>query len=242
MDSPIDPRDMPVPERLLRGQGRFIEDEAAPGQLAMAILRAPVAHGRIATVAEVEAAVREAARALAAAGWEVVETDTPPVRECAHLNSLLWMEETRRHDHEMIVAEDDPDANMVYEQWSAMAGESTLNALRDALKLRSTHLRAWQGLLDDERGVVCPVSAELPFRDHRDGESAEEFAKCYEANLLQCGLPFMGLPGLTVTTGLVGATPVGVQLVANRCREDVLLDAGAAIEAAGGAPAPVDPA
>jgi len=41
---------MPVPERLLRGQGRFIEDEAAPGQLAMAILRAPVAHGRIATL------------------------------------------------------------------------------------------------------------------------------------------------------------------------------------------------
>ena len=39
-------------------------------------------------------------------------------------------------------------------------------------------------------------------------------------------IPFMGLPGLTVATDPVGATPVGVQLVADQFREDLLLTAG----------------
>jgi amidase len=51
----------------------------------------------------------------------------------------------------------------------------------------------------------------------------------------------MGLPGLTVSTGMVGNTPVGVQLVGGRYREDVLLDAGKIIEAAGTPPMPCDP-
>jgi amidase len=57
----------------------------------------------------------------------------------------------------------------------------------------------------------------------------------------QIGLPLLGLPGLTVTTGLVGRVPVGVQVVAGRYREDLALAAGEAIEAGGVPPMPVDP-
>jgi amidase len=48
----------------------------------------------------------------------------------------------------------------------------------------------------------------------------------------QIGLPYLGLPALTVSTGLLGRTPVGVQIVAGRYREDLCLAAGEAIEAA----------
>jgi amidase len=51
----------------------------------------------------------------------------------------------------------------------------------------------------------------------------------------------MGLPGLTVSTGLVGRVPVGVQVVAGRFREDLCLNAAEAIEAFGTPAAPVDP-
>jgi amidase len=51
----------------------------------------------------------------------------------------------------------------------------------------------------------------------------------------------MSLPGLVVSTGMAGTAPVGVQLIANRYREDLLLDAGAAIEAGGTPPSPIDP-
>ena len=51
----------------------------------------------------------------------------------------------------------------------------------------------------------------------------------------------LGLPALAVSTGLVGQTPVGVQIVADRYREDLCLRAGEAIEARGKPPAPIDP-
>src|SRR5260221_9361072 len=51
----------------------------------------------------------------------------------------------------------------------------------------------------------------------------------------------MGLPGLTVSTGLVGRVPVGVQIVSGRYREDLCLSAGEAIEAGGKPPMPGDP-
>ncbi|MFK7944359.1 MAG: xanthine dehydrogenase family protein molybdopterin-binding subunit, partial [Paracoccaceae bacterium] len=38
------------PHALLRGQGRFVEDEIRPGMLHMAVLRSPVAHGLIASL------------------------------------------------------------------------------------------------------------------------------------------------------------------------------------------------
>jgi amidase len=51
----------------------------------------------------------------------------------------------------------------------------------------------------------------------------------------------MGLPGLAVSTKLLGSVPVGVQVVASHYREDLCLLAGKAIEARGTSPSPVDP-
>jgi amidase len=59
--------------------------------------------------------------------------------------------------------------------------------------------------------------------------------------LPQIAIPFMGLPALTVSTGLVGRIPVGVQVVSSRYREDLCLLAGEAIEAGGTPSAAVDP-
>jgi amidase len=46
------------------------------------------------------------------------------------------------------------------------------------------------------------------------------------------GTAMLGLPGLSVPTGLDGGLPTGVQLVAGRFREDRCLAAGALVEAA----------
>jgi amidase len=62
-----------------------------------------------------------------------------------------------------------------------------------------------------------------------------------EAQLTQIGLPLMAIPGLTVTTGMLGNTPIGIQLVAGRYHENALLLAGEAIEQQGVAISPVDP-
>jgi amidase len=194
------------------------------------------------TAPEVEKALRDAARVLEDAGWEVVETEMPPIREPARLDILLWLAEMRRSGGEAVAREDDPDANHVYRMLSEVVEAPDVNGLLDAVQRRAVLLRQWQVFLAEHSVLLCPVSGELPFPDGLDVESDESYRRCFEAQIIQIGLPFMGLPGLTVTTGLVGRTPVGVQLIAGRYREDILLDAAAVIEDAGTPASPVDPA
>jgi amidase len=191
---------------------------------------------------EVEQALREAAAIMRDAGWSVEEVDCPPLREPARLQAILWLAEFRRSAAAALYEEAEADSVFVYEQMISLCPEPDLNAMIDALQMRATLTRQWQLFLQDYPVLLCPVSAELPFPDLLDVQSPDAFRRVMEAQLTQVGLPLMGLPGLTVTTGLVGKTPVGVQLVAGRYREDLLLEAGEVIEAAGVLASPVDPA
>ncbi len=190
----------------------------------------------------VEAALRDAAKRLEAAGWTVEEADTPPLREPAALQAMLWLAESRRGLNAALHKEGDPDASFIFAQMEALCPQPDLNAFMDGLQKRATFVRQWMAFFERFPVAITPVSGELPFRDQEDVESPEAFRRIMAAQLTQVGLPLMGLPGLAVTTGLVGAVPVGVQLVAGRYREDLLLAAGEAIEAAGVPASPVDPA
>ncbi len=114
--------------------------------------------------------------------------------------------------------------------------------LSKTLARRATLTREWIVFLEKYPVLLMPVSGELPFPDHLDRKDEASFARVWHAQMPQIGIPCMGLPGLTVTTGLVGRIPVGVQLVAGRYREDLLLAAGEAIEAGGTPSAVIDPA
>ncbi|MEM7176236.1 MAG: amidase family protein [Pseudomonadota bacterium] len=216
----------------------------APLSLAPAPRRAAltVAPDAMAVAPEVEAALRDGARRLQDAGWDVVETECPPFREPAELQAMLWLAEMRRHGGQMIDREGDPDAIFVYHQMTDLAPDPDLNMVVDGLQRRIGLLREWEAFFEQYPVLLSPISGELPFENNGDVASPERFAEIIEAQLTQVGLPLMGLPGLAVATGMSGTRPVGVQLIAGRYREDRLIAAGTAIEAAGTAPSPVDPA
>jgi amidase len=178
------------------------------------------------TAPEIKTALREAAQKLADAGWHVEEIATPPLREAVALQLRLWLAEMRRTGGAAIYAEQDPDAIFVYENLGRHAPDTDLNAFMDTFQSRSRLVRAWRAFFQDWPVLLCPVSGELPFADHRDVASEADFDAVIEAQTPQIGLPLMGLPGLTVTTGLIGSTPVGVQVVADQFREDLLLEVG----------------
>lgn len=196
----------------------------------------------MAVAPEVRAGVMAAAARLQAAGYAVEEVAVPPLRRAAELQLQLWLAEMRRTGGAAIAAEGDPDAVFVYEGLSRHAPAVDLAGFMDVLQARAGLVRAWRDFFDRWPVLLCPVSGLPPFADHRDVASEADFDAVLAAQLPMVGLPFMGLPGLSVTTGAGrdagGPVPVGVQLVADRFREDLLLEAGAVLA---GTVAPVTP-
>jgi amidase len=180
----------------------------------------------LATEASVEAALRDAAARLQDAGWTVVETAAPPLREPLRLQLALWFAEQRR-TREFVAKEADPDLDFVMAQMDDIVPPPSPDDFMEIFRARAALCRQWELFLRDYPVLICPVSAEPPFPDHLDVSSPTAFRRVLEAQLTQIALPLMSLPALAVATGPM----MGAQLVAARWREDVLLDAAAEIEA-----------
>jgi len=169
---------------------------------------------------------------------EEIET-TPPLREAAELQTKLWLGDGYEAQLEAAEREGDPGA------LACLRGNRSKVFpfdLSKTLTRRAALTREWQEFFERYAVLLMPVSGELPFPDHLDRKDDASFARVWHAQLPQIAIPFMGLPGLTVSTGLVGRIPVGVQLVSGRYREDLCLAAGEAIEAGGTPSAAIDPA
>ena len=191
---------------------------------------------------EVEAAVLDAGRRLADAGWTVEEIDdTPPLNEAAEANEWLWLADGFAQLADAAERDGDPGALTVVAFARPRTKSYPADAVARALVQRATVRRQWQLFLNKYAVLLIPVSAELPFPDQLDLQGDAAFQRVWDSQFLLRATPTLGLPALAVSTGLVGQTPVGVQIVANRFREDLCLRAGEAIEARGTPPAPINP-
>lgn len=177
----------------------------------------------------ITAALQAAARALQDAGWLVDAVEPPPSvlpwREAVSHQLRLWLADYRRTNAAALLAEDDPDALYVYAQLSRHCPLITLNDLMDTMQARARCARLWRVFFDRYPLILCPTSGALPFANNRDTGSEADFDAIMEAQIPMIAPPFMGLPGLSLATGFQGNTPLGIQLLADRFREDILLDA-----------------
>ncbi len=195
------------------------------------------------TVKEVADAVRDAGKRLERAGWSVEEiTEIPPFEEAADLQMKLWLSDGYDALRDMAEREGDPGALAILRDQEKVARALDLASFSKLLTRRATLVRAWEMFFETYPVIVMPPCGELPFEWQLDLKSEASLHRVLRAQMPQIALPFIGMPGLTVSTGLVGRVPVGVQIVAGRYREDLCLLAGEAIEAGGVPPSPVDPA
>jgi amidase len=196
----------------------------------------------LATAPEVKAAVNDAGQRLERAGWtvEVIE-NTPPMVEAAEWQTKLWLGDGYDAALEAAEREGDPGALACLRGNRAKVTPFDQAAYAKALMRRATLTREWMLFFEKYVVLLTPVSGELPFPDNLDRKDEASFKRVWDAQLPQIAIPFMGLPGLVVSTGLVGKAPVGVHVVSGRYREDLCLLAGEAIEAGGVPPSPIDP-
>ena len=190
---------------------------------------------------DVLAAVRKAAGWLSEAGYVVEEVKTPGFSEPARIWGTLLGNEIRSLMLATIEAEGDADVRASVRGMIETEPQLSLEQYMSMLADRTRLVREWFLFLERYPLVLSPVSAEPPFLHGFDTQGTARMQEVLKAQTPQVALPALGLPGVAVPTGLAGGLPMGVQIMAARFREDLCLDAAAAIEARAGVLTPIDP-
>ena len=178
----------------------------------------------------VVAALQQAAQWLADAGCEVDEVAPPHFEEAAQLWRDLVYNDLRRVGVPAINAMGDAPVRKNLGFMMQDVPELDRDEYLNGLLRRQDIGRAWAVFLEQYPVLLMPNSWERQFSIDDDTHSASRMQRIVAAQSPLLGTAMMGLPGLSVPTGLNSGLPVGVQLVANRYREDRLLRAGALIE------------
>jgi amidase len=181
--------------------------------------------------------VHDAGAALEAAGWAVEHVKLP---ELAFVNEI-WMRIMCADLELMIPAVRQIVTAPVIDLLEQHSTVYDLVAMPTAAVWPQRHrlMRAWSEWFRQYSVVVSPVWPEQAFPAAADLDRGIE----YVARMLQfvTPAPLLGLPAVAVPTGVHDGLPVGVQVQADRWRDDWCLDAAAAIEATLGSYTPIDP-
>lgn len=196
----------------------------------------------------VDAAVRQSAQWLEAAGYRVEEVEPPHFTEAANLFWALLMAEERAASPEERSASSsgieqfgDDAVKCARASTRAYAGELDYAEYIRGLARRTTILREWQMFFAKYTVLVMPVCFQPPFPIDHDQQGDAAVAQMLDAHHPMLAVSILGLPGLSVPVSYDDDTPIGVQIVGPRFGEELCFEAGAIIEAQYSVQMPVDP-
>lgn len=179
----------------------------------------------------VSAALRQAADHLERSGYRVSEVEVPDING-------VWQTWCDIITNETVVMQ---EAGMLkvtsedfHKAWGGMKAEANVLDLKgwmQATAARSGHIRAWQLFFEEYPVVLAPTTVKPTPGPREDTISAERVREIFWGEIrFISAINVLGLPGAVVPVALHDGKPIGVQLIAGRYREDLALDAAAAIE------------
>lgn len=176
-------------------------------------------------------ACEQAARWLQDAGYQVEEAEPPHFAEVSSMQFQMVMNDMRRAGVAFMREKGDDALRTALDHYLAITPEWSRDQYLEALTRRFNIARDWAVFFERYPVLLMPNSWErqLPIDD--DQRSAARVQEILLAQSPLLSTAVLGLPGLSVPTGVVNGLPTGVQLVTGRFREDRLLRAGEVIEA-----------
>jgi amidase len=206
-----------------------------------------VTHKRVALITEVPnvdmptshiKAIKEAGKALADAGWQVEEAQAPELARVSELWGYLLASDLQPNIDmlAMIISEKPTDMlrQLIEEYHPSKMPITVLHAERWRLSC------LWSEFFAKYPMVIGPTWTNSPFE--HDADLAADGSKV-TTNTLGFITPgnFLGLPSTCLPTGIADGLPTGVQIYADKWREDICLEGAAIVEKALGRITPIDP-
>jgi amidase len=181
---------------------------------------------------DVIALYRTAADHLAHAGYDVVETELPDLAGTWQLWCDLIMTELKVLQEAQMRELGSAEFRQTLDGFLKMATILDGRAYMEAIARRSRVLRDWLAFLESYPVILTPLSVKRTPEVNADlGGDARVRSLFWNDLRFMSSINVLGLPAAVVPIGLAAGNPVGVQLIASRYREDVCLNAAAAIEA-----------
>jgi amidase len=184
---------------------------------------------------EVMDLIDRAAGWLADAGYDVARVAIPDITAAWTLWSQLIGTEIATLQAGQMRALGGADFNRALDGLLGLAAPLDGEGYMRAIARRSGLIREWLAFLETWPVILAPASVAPPPPVNADlgGEAALRRLFFNDFRFISA-INVLGLPAAVVPVGLVGGHPVGAQLIASRYREDLCLDAAAAIEARAG--------
>ncbi len=183
------------------------------------------------------AAVRRAGAHLEAAGYGVEEVLPPDIEQVIAVWHAIGSGDVFRMLAPHMERFGDADAILSMRHWLELAPIPDPLQVLNAFALRDLLLFRWQEFFMRHPLVILPTLADLPppVGEDLSLDGQRRVLASLRPALVSAAL---GLAGLAVPVGSIGAVRTGVQIIPPRLREDLALDAGEVIEAAEGIVAP----
>jgi amidase len=222
-----DPWSVPAP---LRGP-----QPARPIRVALVV--DPAGQG---TANQVQDGVRKAARALEDAGYAVEEVEPPSIGLAA--KTLLGMLNTpdNRALWQRSSAAMPADTQRFLSAFYEAAGDPDPVTTVQSFMLRQSLLRTWGQFQQEHPLIVAPIYTDVPFEAGTDLDEGR-VAETIHGMRMAMAVNALGLPAVALPVGLGDGLPQAVQVIGPRYREDLCLDAAAAMEDRVGTITPIDP-
>lgn len=183
---------------------------------------------------EVAAAMETARAALNDAGYVVEEVEPPLLREAADAGYRALMGEVQVLMGDMLRQHGSDTINAIFDEYYRQFPPFEGDELIRMMAQRTHYAREWSLFLERYPLVLTPFLPQPFFSPNRDAEGAEGVREALGSAFWSYSMNYMGLPAGNVPARLAelpqGPQPINVQIVGQRWREDLVVDAMAAIE------------
>jgi amidase len=221
-----DPWTVPAP---LRGP-----ETAKPARVALVV--DPAGQG---TAEPVQDGVRKAARALQDAGYELEEVEPPSIDVAAKTWLAILYADMGAALQTMSPPWGADTARFVSALFGLASEPNPLTTIQN-LVVRQSLIRAWGEFQEDHPLIVAPIYTGIPFEVGTDLTTAG-VAEILRGMRMALAVNTLGLPAVALPVGIGDDLPQSVQVIGPRYREDLCLDAAAALEDRVGTITPIDP-
>ena len=183
---------------------------------------------------DVRAALDTARAALEKAGYVVEEAEPPLVREGGEDGFRALMGEVAVLQLKDIRRNGSDEVNTIFDRYFELFPPFAGEELVAAMARRTRYARAMSLFLDRYPLVLSPFLLHPMPAANRDAEGMAGVRDMLGSGFYSFIANFTGLPAGNVPAGFSNGMPIGVQVLGRRFREDLVLDACAAIEAHAG--------